>query len=429
MKSFKLPATALTILCCAACATLGAQTRPTASAPAAILKAGTAKVNITPENPRYPVHDSLWARSLILDVGGERIAFIAYDNTNYVNEELMAALKAKHNLRELFFCQSHTHSGAWGEEARTEALFTRVLDEAAAGMFEAKISGGWRTFPQLSFMRLIVRENGRARESWFGDDHYRAVNPERIPHGPVDNSVGVIRIDDAATGSPRVVVMNYACHPDVVWNNFEVSADFVGYATEYTEQAFDGAVTCLFVQGGAGNQAPLFKDGGRESPDDPRPANYDLIERMGKLLSIEAVKLTRELYPNPYDVPSLKVRTSTLEIGPRYPSDQPRVISTNVAAVLINDRYSIATFPGEPFIKYQIDWKREMAAAGKIPFFFGYAWNGGRPPGYVPDVRSAALGGFGADRDIEVGTGERIMTRLLENFYWLEGLFTDSHPL
>ncbi len=421
MKTIRLATAALIALLGIGIPTAEAQT--TAQAPT--LRAGTAKINITPENPTYPVHDSLWARSLILDVGGERIAFIAYDNTNYVNDDLLSRLKARHDLKELFFCQSHTHSGAWdASAARTESLFTQVLDQAASAMFDATISGGWRTFPQLSFMRLIVRDDGRAKESWEGDDHYRAVNPERIPHGPVDNSVGVIRIDDAATGSPRVVVMNYACHPDVVWNNFEVSADFVGYAAAYTEQAFDGAVTCLFVQGGAGNQAPLFKDGGRQSPDDPRPANYDLIERMGKLLGIEAVKLTRELYPNPYDVPSLRVLTSTVEIGPRWPTDDPSTISTDVAAILINDRYSIATFPGEPFIKFQFDWKREMSTAGKIPFFFGYTWNGGRPPGYVPDVRSAALGGFGTDRDIAIGTGEAIMTRLLKNFYHLQGLFT-----
>lgn len=80
-------------------------------------------------------------------------------------------------------------------------------------------------------------------------------------------------------------VLNFAARPDVVWNNFEVSADYVGYATRYTEEAYDGKVNCLFIQGGAGNQAPLYKDGGRQSPDDPCPADYALIDRMGKLLS------------------------------------------------------------------------------------------------------------------------------------------------
>ena len=45
-------------------------------------------------------------------------------------------------------------------------------------------------------------------------------------HGPIDPAVGVIKVEDVASGTPKAVVMNFACHPDVVWNNFEVSADY-----------------------------------------------------------------------------------------------------------------------------------------------------------------------------------------------------------
>lgn len=97
-----------------------------AQAPAGTLKAGTAKVNITPEKPRYPVHDSLYARTLVLEAGDVRIAF----------------------------------------------------------------------------NRLIVRDNGRAMESWEGDDHYLPVNTDRLVHGPIDSSVGVIKFEDLS-GQPR----------------------------------------------------------------------------------------------------------------------------------------------------------------------------------------------------------------------------------
>ena len=257
------------------------------------LMAGTGKVNITPPNPRYPVHDSLYARTLILEAGASRIAFVSLDLVMYSNVPLAEKLKKQFGLQEVYFCPQHTHSGEAGPKEWLDAQITKALKQASSSMFEARISAGYRSFPQLSFNRLLLREDGRARESWVGDDHYRAVNPERIPHGPVDNSVGVIKLEDTK-GNPKVILMNYACHPDVAWNNFEISADYVGYATKYTEEAFNNQVYCLFVQGGAGNQAPLFKDGGRTGPDDPRPSNYDLIDRMGKLLSIEAVKLAKE---------------------------------------------------------------------------------------------------------------------------------------
>ena len=391
------------------------------SAPAR-LTAGTAKINITPLQPKYPVHDSLYARSLILEVNGTRIAFIALDLGGYTNIPLAGKLKKQFRLTEIYFCPQHTHSSERAPQEWLEKQLTAVVKGASDNMFEARISGGHRYFPQLSFNRLILRDDGRARESWVGDDHYRAVNPERIPHGPVDPAVGVIRVDDMK-GNPRVLIMNYACHPDVAWNNFEISADYVGYATRYTEEAFDRKVNCLFVQGGGGNQAPLFKDGGRESPDDPRPSNYDLIDRMGKLLSIEAVKLARELYPNPYDIAGIRVKTDSLHFTGR----QDKNLRYNVyfSVISINDRYVIATVPGEPFIKFQIDWKREIQPYA-TPFFFGYTWNGGKWPVYLPDIRSAAYGGYGADNGpgmIEVGAGEQIMVRLLENYYRVNDVF------
>ena len=387
------------------------------------LMAGTSKVNITPPNPRYPVHDSLYARSLILEAGDSRIAFVALDLGGYTNIPLAEKLKKQFKLQEVYFCPQHTHSSQAGPKEWLEAQITNALKEASTSMFEARISAGYRTFPQLSFNRLILREDGRARESWLGDDHYRAVNPERIPHGPVDNSVGVIKLEDTK-GNPKVILMNYACHPDVAWNNFEISADYVGYATKYTEEDFNNQVYCLFVQGGGGNQAPLFKDGGRTGPDDPRPSNYDLIDRMGKLLSIETVKLAREIYPNPYDVADIKVKTDSLHFTGRH--DKSLKYNVYFSVISINDRIAIAAVPGEPFIKFQIDWKREMQSNNVIPFLFGYTWNNGKWPVYLPDIRSAAYGGFGADNGpglIEVGAAEKIFNKLIENYYWMMGVF------
>lgn len=387
------------------------------------LRAGTAKVNITPPSPRYPVHDSLYARALMLECGETRIAFVALDLISYDNIPLATRLKEEFDLQELFFCSQHTHSAETAPEAWLGGQIRKALSSASDMMFEARVSAGHRTFPQLSFNRLIIRDNGRGLESWVGDEHYTAVNPERIPHGPVDNSVGVIKVEDMQ-GNPKVIMMNYACHPDVAWNNFEISADYVGYATKYVEEAFDNKVNCLFVQGGGGNQAPLFKDGGRTGPDDPRSCNYELIDRMGKLLSFEAVRLAKEIYPHPYDKADLRVRTDSLTFTGRY--DKSLIYDVHFSVVSVNGRIAIATVPGEPFIKFQLDWKREMQPNDVIPFFFGYTWNDGKWPIYIPDIRSAAYGGYGADNGpdlIEVGAGEKIFIKLIENYYRLMGVY------
>ncbi len=384
------------------------------------LKAGTAKINITPVNLQNnrTVHDSLYARSLVLQVRNTRIAFLSFDLGGYTNPALLKKLKKDYSLNEIYFCPSHTHSGATDRHT-IEAKLTSVIQKACDNMSEAKISAGNRETPQLTFNRLILRDDGHAREAWYADPegHFRYLNKERIPIGPVDPSVGVIRIDDTK-GKPIAIMMNFACHPDALVDvRSVVSADYVGYATKYVEAAFDNKVNCLFVQGGAGNQCSLFK-----TPTDGSEPDkfFDMVGRMGKLLGIEAVAIAKELYPNPNEEASIKLKTDSLDMPSRF---ENQVAKIHFSTILINDKYAIATFPGEPFIKFQLDWKREMGPYS-VPFFFGYTWNGGQWPTYVPDVRSAALGGYGADWGPvrAPGTGEAVMTRHLNNYYVIKDL-------
>jgi hypothetical protein len=383
------------------------------------LRAGTAKINITPTNlQNRTVHDSLYARSLILETQGVRIAFLSFDLGGYTNPALLDRLKKDYKLNELYFCPSHTHSGATDRET-IDAKLTAIIDEASKNMFVANLSGGNRQTPQLTFNRLVLRDDGHAREAWYADPegHYRYLNKERIPLGPVDPSVGVIRIDDSR-GRPRAIIMNFACHPDaLVELRGIVSSDFVGSANKYVEAAFGNRVNCLFIQGGAGNQCALFK-----TPTDGTENKnfFDMVERMGKLLGIEAVALAKDLFPNPNDETGIRLMTDSLDLKNRFDDDVARI---HFSTILINNKYAIATFPGEPFIKFQLDWKREMSSYA-VPFFFGYTWNGGKWPTYVPDVRSAALGGYGADWGPvrAPGSGEAVMTRHLNNYYVIKDL-------
>ena len=391
------------------------------------LMAGTAKINISPaivpEN--RTLHDSLYARSLVLQWQGTRIAFFSIDLSGYNDIGLLNKLKKDFQLDELYFCISHSNKGSidrsGGGLTRTiiEAKITAIIKEASENMFEAKISGGHRTTPQLTFNRLIIRDNGHAREAWYADpeDHFRYLNKERIPFGPVDPSVGIIRIDDS-NNRPRAVIMNFACHPDALAGvDAVISSDYVGSATRYVEEAFDNTINCLFIQGGAGNQASLFKT----PHNGENPENYfDAVARMGKLLGIEAAILAKELFPNPNLTASLKIKTDSMDLPNRFDDDVAKIY---FSTILINNQYAIATFPGEPFIKFQLDWKREMGPY-TTPFFFGYTWNGGKWPTYVPDVRSAALGGYGADWGPvrAPGYGEAIMTQHLFNYYEIIGL-------
>jgi neutral ceramidase len=387
------------------------------------LLAGTAKVNITPST-HETLHDSLYARTLVLDVNGERLAFVSVDLGVYTNEHAGKICKEKYGISQLMLSSSHTHSGPKEQHgAFIEEKIILAVELAVNNMFEARICAGHRSFPQLGFNRLIIRDDGHARESWYSDDHYTSENPERIPFGPVDPEVGVIKIEDTK-GRTRVIMMNYACHADVVCFNYAISADYPGAACRKVEEAFGNRANCLFVQGAGGNIESLIISSRRTGPDDPFQTDYSTIERVGGLLAIETVKLAKALRPEMNDETDMKYMDDSLKFTGRF--DRTAAFNVHISTILINNEIAIAVCPGEPFIQLQLDWKKKMEEASADPFLFGYTWYEGSWPNYIPDIQSAARGGYGADQEnpkpVEVGSGEAIMNKHFENYFRLTGL-------
>jgi neutral ceramidase len=428
-----------------------------AQQPSNALLAGTAKVNITPRTDE-PVHDSIYARVLVLDANGIRLAFVSVDLAVFTSDRIERTCKEKYGITQLMLCSSHNHSEPQPGGKRSfqagnpytafyEDQIIKAVGESVTHLFAARISAGRATFPQLGFNRLIPREDGHARESWFSDDHYTSENPERIPFGPVDPEVGVLRIDNAS-GQARAIIMNYACHADIVCFNYAVSADYPGVACRKVEEAFGGGVNCLFVQGAGGNIESLQISSRRKGPDDPFQTNYLPMERTGELLAYQVIKLAKRLGedvrasdprsasavvgqgrdvpsapPSAADTPVLRYMEDSLHFTGRF--NKKLDLNVHLSTIILDNTIAIAVCPGELFVQLGLDWKEKMALAGVQPFLFGYSWSQGNWPGYIADVRSAALGGYGADQGgdlIEVGAGETIMTRQLADFYRLNGL-------
>jgi neutral ceramidase len=222
-----------------------------------------------------------------------------------------------------------------------------------------------------------------------------------------------------------VILMNCACHADIVCFNYAVSADYPGVASRKVEEAFNGQVNCLFIQGAGGNIESLQISSRRSGPNDPFQTDYRPMERTGELLAWETIRVAKNLSASAKT--EIKWTTDSLHFTGRFDSS----ISYNVrlVSILINQDIIIAVCPGELFVQLGLDWKKKIEIASAHPFFFGYCWSGGDWPGYVADVRSAALGGYGADQDpkiIAVGSGEAITTKQLENYYRLTGLMREN---
>ena len=89
-----------------------------------------------------------------------------------------------------------------------------------------------------------------------------------------------------------------------------------------------------------------------------------------------------------------------------------------MSVALFDDRLAIGFFPGEFFVEHGLRFKRESRVKDTV--FAGYT-NGAL--GYFPTIRAAAEGGYGATEAtiVEVGAGERLVSRALIDLYSLLG--------
>jgi hypothetical protein len=285
-----------------------------------------------------------------------------------------------------------------------------AIQEAAASMFPARLSVA-RGSLQLGYNRLLLRDDGRARALFD--------NLERIPYGPVDPEFVLLRIDDDK-GSARAMLVHYAAHAVVLGpTNCKYSADYPGVLQSKVEQEMKGTQV-MFVQGGAGDINPLFMArSGKEDED------FKVVQKMGELLAAEVLRANRNVNAiSPVREP-IRARTEVLTFKDRWEKD--KTVEAGISTVLIGREVAIAAVPGEPMHKLQKMWKEQADVA--YPLFYGYTTGaGGGWPGYIPDIRSAAYGGYGADvtTRIEVGAGEKIMLRHLTNLYDLRGMWRDK---
>ena len=411
---------------------------PATAQGAAELKAGIARVEITPSTsmpmygyakrkcgPATGTHDPLFAKVLVLEAGGSRMALVTADLGSLVSETLRREVASKLDIHVLLLSASHTHSApsflpfgsapASGEEAQSylaeiEQKIFGAIDEASRTMFPARLGVGAGAL-QLGYNRLLIREDGRARAVFD--------NLERIPYGPVDPEVVLLRVEDAE-GRAKALLVHYAAHPVVLGpTSCQYSADYPGVVQSVVERELEGTQV-MFVQGGAGDINPLFQGRSGRQEDD-----FAVMEKMGQLLAAEVLRANKTVKLLAPVLDSIKVRSEVLTFGDRW--DKDGTIEVGITTILLGREVAIATVPGEPLHKLQRMWKEQ--ADVPHPLFYGYTLSaGGTWPGYIPDLRSAAYGGYGGDAStrIEVGAGEKIMLRHLTFLYDLLGMWKDK---
>jgi neutral ceramidase len=266
-----------------------------------VLYAGAARVIITPpvgirmmgytvqEHCSESVERDLTATALVLTDGRQKVVIIACDllfiqspHVDRIREHIARRLEIPPAAVLLNF--SHTHLGptlpGWQpadtpEQEQMQRRYLGTLEDALAGVASmaenrltpCRVAAGKGSAPmginrreRLPDGRVVIGQN---------------------PDGPVDNEVGVIRIDDAH-GQSIALIMTAAAHTVVLGpKTAQLSPDYVGPAREIVEKATNGL--SLFLLGAAGNVNPAcgIGTGGQDQ--------YDDLDRMGAMLAGEVL--------------------------------------------------------------------------------------------------------------------------------------------
>jgi neutral ceramidase len=197
--------------------------------------------------------------------------------------------------------------------------------------------------------------------------------------------------------------------------NRKLSADYPGAMRTEVEAKLGGNAVCFFLQGAAGDINPLMlARAGDPAKDLP------VVDAMGKLLATEVFVVLEKLKSTPGKAEKLAAASKTLTVENRWQPDQ--TVPVTVTTLLLNSDIGIVTMPGEPFHQFQVDWRKKAGLPHAL--FFGYSSHANDPwASYIPDIESAAWGGYGASDKtfVAVGTGERLLNEGLAQLYTLQG--------
>jgi len=191
------------------------------------------------------VHDSLYAKAVVLTHGDEMLAIVTLDCIGLLYPDVLRIRKKAASLcgfpeARIIISSTHTHSGPdvvgiWGSDYQhsgVDSVYMDFLINTAANQVKNALDS---------------RQNVKVytSQTTFGEPWV-----QNICHEEIDRSVTVMQLKDES-GNPIVTLTNFACHPTFMDARFsEVSSDYVnGYYKKMKEQT---GAEALFLQGAIG---------------------------------------------------------------------------------------------------------------------------------------------------------------------------------
>lgn len=307
------------LLCVALCfgALLAARpaTAATATGPAGLM-AGTGQALIDPlpaqlpvrnnnDSPLVAIHDSLYARALVLQAQDSKAVLVVADLIMLPDEfyeQAVARIAAACGVAKdhVLLSATHAHTVPWsmgnGYGEVVLAGIMAAVEQAQQHLEPVRVGAG----SGQAYINMN-RDEANAGGYILGQD----------PEGASDKTVRVVGFF-RSDGSPLAILANYAVHAVSLYSSDTagvhaalVSADIPGVADRFVDEHYGAQRTLTFwTSGAAGDQNPILMSyhaepgsDGKVQPSDLQAAGFMITKRLGQALALEIIRVTDRLAP------------------------------------------------------------------------------------------------------------------------------------
>jgi neutral ceramidase len=293
------------LMMCALAGTI-ACTQQVAGAETANLRAGAARVDITPKNVAgltnlygkalTGVHDPIFARALVVDNGKTIVAIVATDLVELGDTTDLRQRVAKEvgiAFDHIMITASHDHHApragsvtpgaiAHAGGAATQAYSVMAYDRIVEAIKMAKAA----LQPAQMGIGKGVADVNVNRDEYTAKGWELGFNDDR----PSDKTVWVIRFA-TPSGEPIAVLFNYAVHSTVLSPDYSLlSGELAGAAQRYVEARYGDKAVALWTLGPAGDQAPRVSSFGLPAKDQA-VVGIDAVNAQGLIVGAEVVRV------------------------------------------------------------------------------------------------------------------------------------------
>ncbi len=382
-------------------------------ATAASFRASAVKMDITPDEPQWHVayaarkstgvHDKLYHRIVAIDDGQTQFYLISSDLTvippSFYRETISrVSREVGIERRQIWWTATHTHSApAVGSSGFDKLVRPWRKPHPPNSEYSDQVQGQLINGIRKARSLLEPARLGVTTGISFANVNRRAVDEDgkislgSNPDRPVDRQIGLIRIA-RIDGSVLALVASYAMHCTVLGaGNSLLSGDAAGVVSEYVESKVRAPM--LFINGAAGNVAPIYSDHGN-----PRAAHLSQFKTMLGDPILAAHRSLRRTTPNIRLWTGETIIETPQKPGFGWLDDSPEYIRKDggktwmripVRFLKINNSVLIWSAPVELF--NQIATAVRQRSPYPYTFYFGYA-NG--YIGYLPIKTAFAEGGY-----------------------------------